>query len=176
MQREPLIVFPAVLRDVPLGRLLSVAGHLVDQHWGRYLAEHHGLTPAGMRVLFTLNHLDDATHRDVADRCFVRPATLTGIVDTLERDGFVERRRDEADRRSVRLALTDKGREHIRSLVDRMRTDTPLTSVDADPARRAVIRDFLIEVITTMSDGEDKRLSTQHQDTTDHPRPGSHPC
>ncbi|WP_431922847.1 MarR family winged helix-turn-helix transcriptional regulator [Micromonospora wenchangensis] len=177
MQREPLIVFPAVLRDVPLGRLLSVAGHLVDQHWGRYLAEHHGLTPAGMRVLFTLNHLDDATHRDVADRCFVRPATLTGIVDTLERDGFVERRRDDADRRSVRLALTDKGREHTRSLVDRMRTDTPLTSVDADPARREVIRDFLIEVITTMSDGEDKRLTTtQDQESTDHPRPGSHPC
>ncbi|WP_329019777.1 MarR family winged helix-turn-helix transcriptional regulator [Micromonospora rifamycinica] len=172
---EPLPGYPDVLGSVPLGRLLSVAGHLVDQHWGRYLAEHHGLTPAGMRVLFTLTHLDDATHRDVADRCFVRPATLTGIIDTLERDGFVERRRDDADRRSVRLVLTDKGRERTQALVDQMHTATPLTSVDADPARRAVIRDFLIEVITTMSDGEDKKLTTQHQGTTD-PRPGSHPC
>ncbi|MEU7618550.1 MarR family winged helix-turn-helix transcriptional regulator [Micromonospora rifamycinica] len=173
---EPLVVFPDALSGAPIGRLLAVAGHLADQRWGRYLAEHHGLTPAGMRVLFTLTHVDDATHGDVADRCFVRPATLTGIVDTLERDGFVERRRDEADRRSVRLALTDKGRERTRALVDRIHTDTPLTSVDADPAKRAVIRDFLIDVITTMSDGEDNRLSTQHQDPNDRPRPGSHSC
>ncbi|MFJ6195163.1 MarR family winged helix-turn-helix transcriptional regulator [Micromonospora sp. NPDC092111] len=173
---DPLVRFPDALHGVPLGRLLSVAGHLVDQHWGRYLAEHHGLTPAGMRVLFILTRLGDTSHREVAERCFVRPATLTGIVDTLERDGLVERRRDEADRRSVRLALTDQGREHTQALSELMHTDNPLTSVDADPARRAVIRDFLIEVITTMSDGEDNRLRTHHQEPTDHLTPGSRPC
>jgi DNA-binding MarR family transcriptional regulator len=51
-----------------------------------------------------------ATHREIARRCWVRPATLTGIVDALERDGLVARRRSGRDRRQVRLELTDEGR------------------------------------------------------------------
>ena len=159
----------------PLGRLVSVAGHLVDQHWGRYLAEHHGLTPAGMRVLFILSRLGDTTHRDVAERCFVRPGTLTGVVDTLERDGFVARRRDATDRRTVQLTLTDKGRQHARALTELIEGDPPLTSVDADPAKRAVIREFLIELITTTSDGEDGRLNPP-QESADQTTPGGRPC
>ncbi|MFD2766927.1 MarR family winged helix-turn-helix transcriptional regulator [Micromonospora eburnea] len=162
---EPLVRFPDALHHAPLGRLIAIAGHLVEQHWGRYLAEHHGLTSAGMRVLFILAGTGESTHREVAERCFVRPATLTGIVDTLERDGFVERRRDVNDRRSVQLTLTDKGREHAQALIEMIHSDRPLTSVDADPAKRAVIREFLAELITTMSDGAIGRLNPDKEST-----------
>ncbi|TDC70132.1 MarR family transcriptional regulator [Micromonospora sp. KC606] len=172
---EPLVRWPDALRQAPMGRLVSIAGHLVDQHWGRYLAERHGLSPAGVRVLFTLARTENPTHREVAGLCFVRPATLTGIVDTLERDGFVSRRRDTTDRRSVQLALTDKGREHLRQLADLIHSDTPLTSVDADPAKKAVIREFLTELIMTMSDGEDSRLNPRMQDP-DETTPGGTQC
>ncbi|NES14371.1 MarR family transcriptional regulator [Micromonospora sp. PPF5-17] len=173
---DPLVRFPDVLQHAPLGRLLGVAGHLMGQRWGRHLAEHHGLTTAGMRVLMILHRAEgDSTHREVAERCFVRPATLTGIVDTLERDGFVERRRDPNDRRSIQLTLTDKGREHSQALIDRIHTDAPLTSVDADPAKKAVIREFLIELITNMSDGDVGQLNPD-QETTDETTRGLRPC
>lgn len=176
MQIDPLVRFPDVLRHAPLGRLLGIAGHLMGQRWGRYLAEHHGLTMAGMRVLMIVYRgTDNTTHREVAERCFVRPATLTGIVDTLERDGFVERHRDVNDRRSVQLTLTDKGREHAKALIDVIYSDTPLTSVDADPEKKAVIREFLIELITTMSDGDVGRLNPD-QESTDETRQGLRPC
>ncbi|MEU3453867.1 MarR family winged helix-turn-helix transcriptional regulator [Micromonospora sp. NPDC006766] len=172
---EPLVHFPDALHHAPIGRLVSIAGHLVDQHWGRYLAEHHGLTSAGMRVLFILSRVGDSTHREVAERCFVRPATLTGIVDTLERDGFVERRRDTTDRRSVQLTLTDKGREHAQALIEVIHSDRPITSVDADPAKRAVIREFLTELITTMADGDIGRLNPD-KESTDLTTRGARPC
>lgn len=140
------------LRDAPLGRLLVIAGHVTSQRWSRYLAEQHGLTSAGMATLMALAQQGESTHRAVAQRCFVRPATLTGVVDTLERDGLVERRRDEADRRTVRLVLTPAGLARAEALGAVMRRGRPLTSVDADPARAAVIREFLLEVIDTMSD------------------------
>lgn len=149
-------------RDIPLGRLIDFAARVLSQRWSRYLAEHHGLTPAGMSVLFTLARGGQLTHREMADQCYVRPATLTGIVDTLERNGLVERRRDPADRRAVRLALTADGDRHVRELSDVMSTDRPLTSVDADPAKATVIREFLLELIHTMSDGEDPRLTAKH--------------
>lgn len=172
---EPLVRFPDMLQHAPLGRLIAIAGHVVEQHWGRYLAEHHGLTSAGMRVLFILSRIGDSTHREVAERCFIRPATLTGIVDTLERDGFVERRRDGTDRRTVQLTLTDQGRRHAQHLTDLIHSDRPLTSVDADPAKKAVIREFLTELITTMSDGEVGRLN-QSEDSAADPTPRSRPC
>jgi DNA-binding MarR family transcriptional regulator len=141
------------LRDAPLGRLVVIAGHVMTQRWSRYLAEQHGLTTAGMATLMTLHQHGESTHRAVADRCFVRPGTLTGVVDTLERDGLVIRRRDEADRRTVRLALTPAGRVRAEALSTIIRSNRPLTSVDADPAKAATIREFLLEVIETMSDG-----------------------
>ncbi|MFC3504321.1 MarR family winged helix-turn-helix transcriptional regulator [Micromonospora krabiensis] len=155
------------LDDVPLGRLLVTAGHLVSQRWNRVLAERFGLTQAGMVTLMTLAHHGALPHREVAQRCYVRPATLTGIVDTLERDGLVERQRDENDRRSVRLAITPAGRERIAALGAMIRSGRPLTSVDADPAKAAVIREFLLEVIGS---GEDPRMTESHRE------PGEPPC
>jgi DNA-binding MarR family transcriptional regulator len=140
------------LRDAPLGRLVVIAGHVMTQRWSRYLAEQHGLTTAGMATLMALAQQGESTHRAVAHRTFVRPATLTGVVDTLERDGLVKRERDEADRRTVRLVLTAAGRARTEALAAVMRRGRPLTTVDADPAKAAVIREFLLEVIDTMSD------------------------
>jgi MarR family transcriptional regulator, organic hydroperoxide resistance regulator len=144
-------VISTQLQGAPLGRLLVIAGHVTEQRWSRYLAEQHGLTPAGMATLMALAQHGESTHRAVAQRCFVRPATLTGVVDTLERDGLVERRRDDADRRSVRLILTPAGRARAAALGALIRSGRSLTSVDADPAKAAVIREFLLEVIDTMS-------------------------
>ncbi len=140
------------LADAPLGRLMVVAGHLTSQRWNRYLADEHGLTQAGMVTLMALARHGELPHRTVAELCFVRPATLTGIVDTLERDGLVERLRDAADRRSVKLALTPAGRARLEALTAVIQSPRPLTSVDADPEKAAIVRRFLLEVIGS---GED---------------------
>ncbi|SCL18688.1 MarR family winged helix-turn-helix transcriptional regulator [Micromonospora inyonensis] len=165
------------LRDAPLGRLLVVAGHLVAQRWNRRLTEEYGLTQAGLATLMTLDRHGAMTHRAVAERCFVRPATLTGIVDTLERDGLVSRQRDETDRRAVRLAITPAGREKIAAPAGLVATNPPLTSVDADPARAAVIREFLLEVIGSgdprVGDGEPR---TGSGEPTADPSPGGASC
>ncbi len=137
------------LDDVPIARLLVVAGHLTSQRWNRVLAEEHGLTQAGMVTLMTLHEHGELPHRAVAERCFVKPATLTGIVDTLERDGLVVRQPHDTDRRSVKLALTPAGRARVETLRAVMRSDRPLTAVDADPTKAAVIREFLLAVIGT---------------------------
>jgi DNA-binding MarR family transcriptional regulator len=135
------------LRDAPLGRLVAIAGHLSSQRWSRWLAERHALTPAGLSALLALHEHGELTHRATAERCFIRPATLTGVVDTLERDGLVRRHRDDADRRTIRLLLTPAGRARVRAVTEFACDDTPLTSVDADPAKAKVIREFLLELI-----------------------------
>ncbi|HKT02415.1 MAG TPA: MarR family transcriptional regulator [Rugosimonospora sp.] len=53
----------------------------------------------------------------VARRAGLHPATLTGILDRLERAGWVARERDPADRRAITVrALRDRNRELFRLL------------------------------------------------------------
>jgi DNA-binding MarR family transcriptional regulator len=145
----------ATLDDVPLGRLVAIAGRLAAQRWQQLLTEEFDLTPSGMNVVMTLLREGELPHGQVAEHCMVRPATLTGIVDTLEKSGFVKRRRNAGDRRGVARALAEHGVERGRQLVAYIHRGSPLTSVDADPAKAAVVREFLLELISKLHTGEE---------------------
>lgn len=56
------------------------------------------------------------TLADLAREVELSPATITGIVDRLQRAGLVERLRSQADRRKIRVVLTAAGRERCQTL------------------------------------------------------------
>ncbi|HEU5434220.1 MAG TPA: cytochrome P450, partial [Thermomicrobiales bacterium] len=76
-----------------------------------------------------------ASPGELARRWQVTPAVLTGIVDRLERRGLVRREPDPADRRRLRLTLTDAGlaasHEVERALTDDLATQLASASPDA---------------------------------------------
>lgn len=49
----------------------------------------------------------------LADAAGVTRATMTGLVDTLERDGYVKREPDPTDRRTISVILTAKGERFL---------------------------------------------------------------
>jgi MarR family transcriptional regulator, transcriptional regulator for hemolysin len=67
-----------------------------------------GATRAQWRVLAKLSLCDGQRQIELADALDVEPITLCRMVDRLEEAGFVERRRDEEDRRAWRIHLTPK--------------------------------------------------------------------
>ncbi len=66
-----------------------------------------------LHVLMLLIEDGPLPMRALADTLDVSQASATGIVDRMEQRGLVERRRDDEDRRVVRVALTDAGRQVI---------------------------------------------------------------
>lgn len=54
---------------------------------------------------------------DIADRAGVTRATVTGLIDTLERDDFVLRKPAEHDRRMMTVSLTKAGEAFVASLL-----------------------------------------------------------
>jgi DNA-binding MarR family transcriptional regulator len=54
---------------------------------------------------------------ELADRTAVTRATMTGLIDTLERDGLVTRAPDTEDRRMMAVCLTDKGRDLLHQML-----------------------------------------------------------
>jgi DNA-binding MarR family transcriptional regulator len=69
-----------------------------------------GLSPARLSALSVLVYGGPRTLGELAAAEQVRPATMTRIVQSLERDGYVRRDSDPADGRVVRLQATPKGK------------------------------------------------------------------
>ncbi|MBB3997823.1 MarR family winged helix-turn-helix transcriptional regulator [Aureimonas pseudogalii] len=75
-----------------------------------------GLTYPQYLVLAALWEEDGPTIGALAGRLALESSTVTPLVKRLESAGFVERRRDTADERQVRVSLTPTGRDlHARS-------------------------------------------------------------
>ena len=70
-----------------------------------------GWSWAGFRVLFVLSLAGPLEAKRVAQLSGMSRAAVSALVNTLERDGLVARRKAVPDRRSVELSLTDAGRE-----------------------------------------------------------------
>ena len=69
-----------------------------------------GLTIAQVRALFALDKGDAQTAGEIAETARLSPASVTAMLDDLERDGIVTRVRSDTDRRRVLVLLTDDGR------------------------------------------------------------------
>lgn len=77
--------------------------------------EPYGITPSQARALRVLAHapgcesLEPMRLSELADRLRIAPRSATTVVDALEEAGLVARTPDPADRRAVRVVLTDAG-------------------------------------------------------------------
>jgi DNA-binding MarR family transcriptional regulator len=76
---------------------------------------------AAFNVLTVLHGAGQALRPSViSDRLMVTRGTLTGILDTLERAGFAERRTDRVDGRMRLVRLTRRGRRAVDELLPRV--------------------------------------------------------
>jgi MarR family 2-MHQ and catechol resistance regulon transcriptional repressor len=82
-----------------------------------------GLTLTQFGVLEALFHRGPLTHRDLGRKVLTSAGNMTDVVDKLESRGFVHRVRDAADRRLVRVELTEAGRSRIAALFPRHAVD-----------------------------------------------------
>jgi DNA-binding MarR family transcriptional regulator len=74
------------------------------------LLEPLGLTYPQYLTLLALWEEDGASMKRLGERLTLDSATLTPLLTRLEQEAIVERRRDEADERLVRVYLTKRGR------------------------------------------------------------------
>ena len=77
----------------------------------RPILEPLGLTYTQYVTLVALGEEDDQRVGDLGDKLFLESNTLTPILKKLEQLGLVDRRRDPADERQVRVNVTAEGRK-----------------------------------------------------------------
>jgi len=125
----------------------------VDLH-SRQLVEHHGVTAPQLATLAEANRLENATIGALARAVHLSQPTVSGIVDRLTRQGFVERRRSSSDRRSVVVCVTEAGQ--------RLLTESPSLLQDRFRAQLGRLEDWerywllsALQRLATMMDAEE---------------------
>jgi DNA-binding MarR family transcriptional regulator len=109
-----------VLTDEQFARILEF--RIALRRFARFSEEqaaHLEMTAAQYQLLLAIRGHDDPrgpTIADVARSLLVRHHSAVGLVDRTQDLGLVERRRDPADQRLARLALTPLGHERVNAL------------------------------------------------------------
>ena len=145
-----LVEAPPVLVLARLGAVMrrAFARRMADEAW----ATEAGMRPGCFSVLRAVGGAGAAgeapSQRALSDQLGIDPSDLVGLIDALEEAGYVDRRRDPADRRRYAIDLTAAGEEALGrfDVVAATVADDVFGVLPAD--ERAVLEGLLIRVVT----------------------------
>lgn len=123
------------------------AANAVRNWMERDLLDSHGLSWGGFTVLFVLWVWGPRQSHQLAADCDLAKGTLTGVVGTLERRGWVVRTRRPDDRRRVEVALTAGGTETIEEVFPQFHAREQTVTADLDVGDKRELARLLRMVI-----------------------------
>jgi DNA-binding MarR family transcriptional regulator len=110
------------------------------------LLEELGLYRGQPSVLQALWEQEGLMHTELARRLQVQPATITKMLQRMERAGFVERRPDPEDQRVSRVYLTEAGRAVRAGVQQVWRRLEEEAFAGFTPEERALLRRFFVQI------------------------------
>ena len=96
---------------------LYTASRLLTQAYHPLLSE-HGLTYPQYLVLLVLWEKDAQPVNDIAKRLLLETNTVTPLLQRMEKEGILVRRKGEKDARQMIVSLTEKGQDLQQKLAD----------------------------------------------------------
>jgi DNA-binding MarR family transcriptional regulator len=112
-----------------------------------------GLTWSSFTMLFCLWIWGPLETRDLATRMGVTRPTVSGVTDTLERRGLVERRLHADDARLRTVALTAAGEQTFEELFPRFNAQESLACASLGAEARVQLAALLRTLVTTLRGG-----------------------
>lgn len=160
-------------------RLQQNANDAIDEVFAQFL----GANRTDVRVIDLLDVHGPMTAGELADRAGVTTGAVTAIVDRMERAGFLRRVRDDADRRKVRIELTEEAVrigeefyapiaergtqmlmrytvEELRTVLDVVRNGRELSETFAAEMRQRIPHRNLVDAVRSFKD-EAKSIKTE---------------
>lgn len=101
---------------VQVERLLRHVAFIIKRR-GRDILNDFDITTPQFLALLVLKEHPGLTMGELCDRLFLACSTATDLIDRMEKNGYLERNRDTQDRRVIRLAITEKGKDVIHQVI-----------------------------------------------------------
>ena len=107
---------------------------------------HHRLSAAGRQALAILEGAGEPlSPTTIAERLIVTTATVTSLLDTLEKRGLLVRQADTSDRRKLLISITDEGRTIVDAfLPEIIALQTAVVTELSEPQRRQLLRSLAV--------------------------------
>jgi DNA-binding MarR family transcriptional regulator len=125
----------------------------IDLH-SRKLQKQSGLTTSQLLVLEAIQKLEAPTPKAVAAEIVLSQATVTSIVDRLEKRGLVKRVKSATDKRSVQITLSEEGEAKLNDAPDILQTQFLKEYRELEPWERQMLIAALSR-ISAMMNAED---------------------
>lgn len=125
--------------------LLSKTGKAARGRLAAQLAG-QGLRLWHMAVLAALADFGPHTQRELAERLTIDPSDMVKVLDDLTAAGHVTRTRDPADRRRVRVALTESGTAALAAQVTQAESVQSALLARLTPQERATLHALLLRI------------------------------
>jgi MarR family transcriptional regulator, organic hydroperoxide resistance regulator len=141
----------------PLDFLLAQVSRL-HHYRAHELLDGLGLYRGQPPVLFALWERDGLTHKELAGQLEITPATVTKMIQRMEKAGFVRRQPDASDQRVSRVYLTDAGRAvhaQVQAVWNRMEVENFAGFSDEE---RVTLRRFLLQIRDNLTRATDGKL------------------
>lgn len=102
MAKKPINVF---------FELIHTTKAVIRTVWGAGGIE--GLTAPHFAILLHLNHRGPLSPSELSDILLVTQGNITGLIQRMQKQGLVERRRSSSDRRVLKIGITHAGTEKL---------------------------------------------------------------
>ena len=140
--------------ELTVGQLLAQVCRMTGHHLRTHM-ETLGLHKGQGFALIHLWHHDGVPQRELAQAMHIRPASVTNMLQRMERDGWISRARDEKDQRVVRVHLTRKAKDlRKKARVVFRKMEEELNAVYTE-AEQATLRKLLLKLHVRFASKED---------------------
>jgi len=99
-------------RDEAISEIMQSLRRIIKslQDYSQMVFSHFGITGPQLWALKTIYQMGRLSLGELSKGMYLHPSTISGVVDRLEKKGYVVRDRTEKDRRVVKVRLTPKGK------------------------------------------------------------------
>lgn len=97
-------------------RLLREVSVIIKKR-GRDILDGFDITPPQFNALLALRDWPDMTMGELCQRMYLACSTATDLIDRMERNGLINREKDAADRRVIRLKMRERGFQIIEEVM-----------------------------------------------------------
>jgi len=134
-----------------LGYQVNLLARLFELALRRRIAP-HGVVPGQFPALLSLFVEDGLTQAELGRRVSIEQPTMANTLNRMERDGLVRRVPDPADRRRVRIHLTDAARALEPQLIAAAREVNALATDGLDAGELAAFTATLERIVGNLSE------------------------
>ena len=126
-----------------IGFLVNKSAKAYQKAFDQELRMNVGLTISQWRIIFTLIRQSGLTQREIADRVGVEAPTLIPIIDKMEKEGLVERKTYQEDRRINRIYLTSKTEDLCDPMIECALRISNVSTKDVPDEHLQIMKDVL---------------------------------